>query len=68
MDVKENRLIALEERCAYLEDEIDKLSLELSEALDEMQKLRSQFKILYSKVGDPYAVRPLSEEVPPPHY
>ena len=35
---------------------------------DEIDKLKVQFKFLYYKVGDPYAVRPQNEEVPPPHY
>ncbi len=63
-----DRLTALEEKNAWLESEVERLGNELSLALDEIDKLKVQFKFLYSKVGDPYAVRPQSEEVPPPHY
>ncbi len=62
------RITALEEKNAWLEAELERLTGELAFALDEIDKLKVQFKFLYSKVGDPYAVRPQNEEVPPPHY
>ncbi len=61
-------LISLEEKIAWLEDIIDRQSKELSDLYDKMDKLERQFKVLYSKVGDPYATRAQKDEVPPPHY
>ena len=68
--LKENRndIISLEEKIAWLEDIIDRQSKELSDLYDKMDKLERQFKVLYSKVGDPYATRSQKDEVPPPHY
>ncbi len=63
-----NKIISLEEKIAWLEDLIDKQSKELSDLYDKMDKLERQFKVLYSKVGDPYATRAQKDEVPPPHY
>lgn len=67
---KENRndIISLEEKIAWLEDIIERQSKELSDLYDKMDKLGRQFKVLYSKVGDPYATRSQKDEVPPPHY
>ncbi len=67
---RENRndIISLEEKIAWLEDIIDKQSKELSDLYDKIDKLERQFKVLYSKVGDPYATRSQKDEVPPPHY
>jgi uncharacterized coiled-coil protein SlyX len=68
--VRENRndIISLEEKIAWLEDIIERQSKELSDLYDKMDKLERQFKVLYSKVGDPYATRSQKDEVPPPHY
>jgi len=63
-----NTIISLEEKIAWLEDLIDRQSKELSDLYDKMDKLERQFKVLYSKVGDPYATRAQKDEVPPPHY
>ena len=63
-----NDIISLEEKIAWLEDLIDRQSKELSDLYDKMDKLERQFKVLYSKVGDPYATRSQKDEVPPPHY
>ncbi|MDO5351720.1 MAG: SlyX family protein [Succinatimonas sp.] len=64
----EERITALEEKNAWLEDEVERLGIELSATMTQIEQLKLQFKFLYSKVGDPYAVRPQNEEVPPPHY
>ena len=61
-------LIALEEKVAWLEDQLESQGAELSQLYDKLDKLERQFKILYSKVGDPYATRSQKDEVPPPHY
>lgn len=60
--------IALEEKVAWLEDQLESQGAELSQLYDKLDKLERQFKILYSKVGDPYATRSQKDEVPPPHY
>ena len=63
-----DKLIALEEKAAWLEDQLESQGAELSQLYDKLDKLERQFKILYSKVGDPYATRSQKDEVPPPHY
>lgn len=65
---KEEKIIALEEKIAWLEEQLDAQANELNNIYDKMDKLEIQFKILYSKVGDPYATRAMKDEVPPPHY
>lgn len=63
-----DKLIALEEKVAWLEDQLESEGAELSQLYDKLDKLERQFKILYSKVGDPYATRSQKDEDPPPHY
>ena len=63
-----DKLIVLEEKVAWLEDQLESQGAELSQLYDKLDKLERQFKILYSKVGDPYATRSQKDEVPPPHY
>ena len=63
-----DKLIALEEKVAWLEDQLESQGAGLSQLYDKLDKLERQFKILYSKVGDPYATRSQKDEVPPPHY
>ena len=63
-----DKLIALEEKVAWLEDQLESQGAELSQLYDKLDKLERQFKILYSKDGDPYATRSQKDEVPPPHY
>ncbi|MGN0894033.1 MAG: SlyX family protein [Succinivibrio sp.] len=65
---KDQKIITLEEKIAWLEGIIDTQSNELNNLYDRMDKLERQFRILYSKVGDPYATRAQKDEVPPPHY
>ena len=57
-----------EKKIAWLEEQLDAQANELNNIYDKMDKLERQFKILYSKVGDPYATRAMKDEVPPPHY
>ena len=64
----EKRFIALEERSAWLENEIARQGEELARALTEIGRLRDQIRLLYSGTAEPAAVRPWSEETPPPHY
>lgn len=66
--VKDAKIIALEEKISWLEEQLDTQSMELTNLYDRLDKLERQFKILYSKVGDPYATRSEKDEVPPPHY
>ena len=63
-----DKLIDLEEKVAWLEDQLESQGAELSQLYDKLDKLERQFKILYSKVGDPYATRSQKDEVPQPHY
>ena len=63
-----DKLIALEEKVAWLEDQLESQGAGLSQLYDKLDKHERQFKILYSKVGDPYATRSQKDEVPPPHY
>ena len=65
---KEEKIIAHEEKIAWLEEQLDAQANELNNIYDKMDKLERQFRILYSKVGDPYATRAMKDEVPPPHY
>ncbi|MBR1612732.1 MAG: SlyX family protein [Succinivibrio sp.] len=65
---KDAKIIALEEKISWLEEQLDTQSMELTNLYDRLDKLERQFKILYSKVGDPYATRSEKDEVPPPHY
>ena len=62
------KLVELEEKISWLEAELEKQSNEVTSVYETLDKLKVQFKILYSKVGDPYATRDLKDEVPPPHY
>ncbi|MGN1281521.1 MAG: SlyX family protein [Succinivibrio sp.] len=65
---KDQKIITLEEKIAWLEGLLETQSNELNALYDKMDKLERQFRILYSKVGDPYATRSQKDEVPPPHY
>ena len=62
------KLIELEEKIAWLENQLDEQGEQLNAALTELAALKQQFAHLYQKVSDPYAVRSLKDEVPPPHY
>ncbi len=67
--MKDNdKIISLEEKISWLEDQLDSQGKELSAFYEKLDKLERQFKVLYSKVGDPYATRSQKDEVPPPHY
>ncbi|MCR5537130.1 MAG: SlyX family protein [Succinivibrio sp.] len=61
-------IIALEEKIAWLENQLEEQGEQLNRALNELAALRQEFAHLYQKVSDPYAVRSLKDEVPPPHY
>lgn len=64
----DKKIIELEEKISWLQDQVDSQAKELDDLYDLIDKLQRQFKILYSKVGDPYATRSEKDEVPPPHY
>ncbi|MDO4676743.1 MAG: SlyX family protein [Anaerobiospirillum succiniciproducens] len=73
---------ALEQRCAQLENDMQKMQERLAwmdmtlndtgkyidNLLDRVDKLERQIKFLASMQDAPASVRPLSEETPPPHY
>ena len=73
---KEEKIIALEEKIAFIEGAflaVGNVSNPSTsgyhlEFIFTKERLAKQFKILYSKVGDPYATRAMKDEVPPPHY
>lgn len=61
-------LLRMQERIAWLEqnqEETAQLVYSLAERLDKAERL---IKFLASMQEAPAAVRPLSEETPPPHY
>lgn len=64
----EERLIALEERIAWLEMLLHNQGAEISALTNRLDDAIRLLKYLSSKTADPYAVRPQSEEEPPPHY
>ncbi len=64
----QKKITELEEKIAWLEDGLERQGQELTKALEALDNLQRQFKLLFSKVSDPYAVRDLKDEVPPPHY
>ncbi len=75
-------LEALRKRCAQLEKDMEKMQERIAwmdmtfndtgkyidTLLSRVDKLERQIKILASMQEAPAAVRPLSEETPPPHY
>lgn len=63
---KDNEL--MQERIAWLEDSLDTTSKYLDDMLLRVDKVERQIKYLASMQDQPDAVRPLSEETPPPHY
>ena len=64
----EQKLIALEEKIAWLEAILDDNGKELTRQAEIIAKLEAQIKFLYSKQTAPDAVRDLKDEGPPPHY
>jgi len=65
---EDTRIVAMEEKIAWLEDQLDSQAKELDTLYDRTDKLEQQIKFLFSKIGDPYATRDQKDEVPPPHY
>lgn len=61
-------LMKLEEKIAWMQDQLDTQGNELTQAINEITELKQQLRMLYQKTGDPYATRDLKDEVPPPHY
>lgn len=62
------RIEELEERIAWLEAELDGQGGEIKALQDRLTRMEKAFRMLASKVQDPYATRSIGEEVPPPHY
>ncbi|MGN0909718.1 MAG: SlyX family protein [Succinivibrio sp.] len=59
---------ALEEKAAWLEAQLDDQGREIKALQDRLMMMEKAFRMLASKMQDPYATRSLDEEVPPPHY
>lgn len=58
----------MQERMAWLENTLDDNNKYLDDILLRVDKVERQIKYLASMQEQPDAVRPLSEETPPPHY
>ena len=58
----------LEEKIAWLEAQLDAQGAELKNLQDSLLKMQRAFRMLASRMEDPYATRSESDEVPPPHY
>lgn len=64
-------IITLQERIAYQDEEITRLSDELYAQQKDMADLRRELKNIASKIDQGESesnIRPVSEETPPPHY
>lgn len=64
----ENVLEKMQERMAWLELNLSDNNDYLNTMLNRVDKVERQIKYLASMQEAPAAVRPLSEETPPPHY
>lgn len=65
---QKDRIQRLEEKIAWLEGQCDEQGQEISALQRELSELKQNFRMLWQKVGDPYATRDEKDEVPPPHY
>lgn len=63
---KDNEI--MQERIAWLESTLDADMQYIDDLLLRLDKVERQIKYLASMQDQPDAVRPLSEETPPPHY
>ena len=58
----------MQERITWLESTVDDNNKYLDDLMLRIDKVGRQIKYLASMQEQPDAVRPLSEETPPPHY
>lgn len=63
-----DQLIAMQERIAWLEASNENLINQLATLYDKLDEMDRKIDYLKSKSSGESAVRPLSEETPPPHY
>lgn len=68
VQVPEQELVKMQERIAWLEQNLDDTNQLVYSLLDRLDKAERQIKFLASMQEAPAAVRPMSEETPPPHY
>jgi len=70
MDNNEERFAELESLIAHLESSISDMSEVMFSQWKEIEMLKQQNKEMVDKLKGmaPSNIRPLSEEVPPPHY
>lgn len=61
-------MLKMQERIAWLEQNLDETNQLLYSLFERLDKAERQIKFLASMQEPPSAVRPLSEETPPPHY
>ncbi|MBO8415527.1 MAG: SlyX family protein [Proteobacteria bacterium] len=64
----EEKILKLEERMAYLEDELERSNAFIAALLDDCAALKDQVRILAVRQGEISAVCDLKDETPPPHY
>lgn len=64
----QDMIFKMQERIAWLEQNLDETNQLTCNLLDRIDKLERALKFMASIQEMPSAVRPLSEETPPPHY
>lgn len=65
---KEQELVKMQERIAWLEQNLEEANQMIYGLLDRLDKAERQIKFVANMQEAPAAVRPMSEETPPPHY
>lgn len=66
--IEAQTLLQMQERLVWLEANLSDANHVIDELFQRVDKLERQIRYLASMTEAPSAVRPLSEEVPPPHY
>lgn len=66
--ITDEEITKMQERISWLEINLEEANQLIYDLLDRLNKTELQIKYLASMQEDPSAVRPLSEETPPPHY
>lgn len=66
--ITDEEITKMQERISWLEINLEEANQLIYDLLDRLNKTELQIKYLASMQEAPSAVRPLSEETPPPHY
>lgn len=64
----QEEIMRLQERIAWLEHSLEETNRLLYDTAERLDRAERHIKYLAGLQGDQDAVRPLSEETPPPHY